>query len=64
MQSLNLPLLVVLSLDANRIESVSGLRGLRKLEELSLESNFIKEASMLDLGFLLNSLIELNLSGN
>ena len=37
--SLNLPILTHLSLDRNRIKTISGLRGVKKLEELSLLGN-------------------------
>ena len=34
--TLNLPVLTSLNLDNNQITSISGLRGLKKLEDLSL----------------------------
>lgn len=34
--NLNLPLLTYLSLDSNLISAIKGLRGLKKLEELSM----------------------------
>ena len=37
--SLNLPILTNLSLDRNRLKSIAGFRGVKKLEELSLASN-------------------------
>lgn len=43
---LNLPVLTSLNLDRNQIKVITGLRGLKKLEELSLEGNMIEEASM------------------
>ena len=61
---LNLPVLTVLNLNYNKITAISGLRGLKKLEELSLEKNLIEEPSMQEIGFNLISLKELNLRGN
>ena len=62
--NLALPVLTTLNLDRNRIKKVVGLRGLKKLEELSLEGNLIEDASMQDVGFKLINLQELNLSSN
>lgn len=61
---LNLPVLTILNLSFNKITAISGLRGLKKLEELSLEKNLITQASMQEIGFQLISLKELNLRGN
>lgn len=54
----------MLNLDRNRIKKVVGLRGLKKLEELSLEGNQITDASMQDIGFNLVNLQELKLDKN
>ena len=48
---LNLPVLTSLNLDSNQITVITGLRGLKKLEELSLENNLVTEASMQEIGF-------------
>ena len=61
---MNLPVLTNLSLDRNSIQVIKGLRGVKKLEELSLEGNLITNASMQDIGFNLVSLKELDLSRN
>ena len=37
--SLSLPVLTALSLDRNLIKSIKGFRGVKKVEELSLEGN-------------------------
>ena len=39
-------MLTTLNLDRNQIKSITGLRGLKKLEELSLEGNQITDARM------------------
>ena len=62
--SLSLPILTSLNLDRNKIKQVTGLRGLKKLQELSLEGNQIENASMQDIGFKLINLLDLNLSNN
>lgn len=49
--NLALPLLTQLSLDGNRIRKITGLRGLKKLEELNLANNLLTEAQMQDVGF-------------
>jgi len=64
MQGLNLPMLTSLNLDRNRIKVISGLKGLKKLEELSLEANQIKDPVLQEVGFQLVNLAELNLSSN
>ena len=64
MQGLNLPLLTSLNLDRNRIKVITGLKGLKKLEELSLEANQIKDAVLQEIGIQLVNLVELNLKSN
>ena len=46
------------------LREIKGLRGLKKLEDLSVAENLLKTASLQDTGFQLVGLSDLNVAGN